>query len=225
MLARAVNKGSTIMLTRSITTDEPKEIDRFFEESIGKGLEGIIAKDLNAPYIAGARKFSWIKLKRSYKGELEDTVDVVILGYFKGRGQRTKFGLGALLTGVYDSADSGFKTIAKVGSGFTEEEMQGLEKMLSKEKVAKKPANVEALIEPDVWVSPQHVIEVNADEITKSPMHTCGMIKGEGYALRFPRMVKERKDKKAEDATSVDEVLKMYKLQKHVSTEDAQESK
>ncbi len=221
ILEKAIEKGKVIELTKSIITDNPKNIDRFFEENIEKGLEGIIAKDLGAKYIAGARKFAWIKLKRSYKGSLEDTVDAVIIGYFKGRGQRAKFGLGALLTAVYDEGEDIFKSIAKVGSGFTEERMVELEKRLNKIKKESKPARADSEQEPDVWVEPRYVIEVRADEITKSPMHTAGRTKREkaGFALRFPRMISFRADRKPEQATTVKEIIGMFKKQKHLKTE------
>jgi len=217
-LKKLVGPGKTIALTDSIVTDSAKEMERFFNESVEKGLEGIIAKDLNARYIAGARKFAWIKLKRSYKGELSDTVDTVIIGYFKGRGQRTEFGLGALLAAVYDEKEDCFKSIAKIGTGMSEEMLSQLHKMLSKIKKAGKPARVVSELEPDAWVEPQYVIEVNADEITKSPIHTAGKKNGEpGFALRFPRLVKIRQDKKPEEATTVKEIQAMFKRQKHVN--------
>ncbi|MDO8627758.1 MAG: ATP-dependent DNA ligase, partial [Candidatus Diapherotrites archaeon] len=190
-LEKLLKKGHTIELTEAITTDKAEEIEKFFENAIERGLEGIIAKDLHEKYIAGARKFAWIKLKRSYKGELQDSADLVIIGYYTGRGKRTQFGLGALLTACYDEASDTFKSIAKIGTGMTEQHLQDLEKLLSKNKTAKKPSRVESKLEPDIWVEPLHVIEVRADEITKSPNHTCGKTSpdSEGYALRFPRMI------------------------------------
>jgi len=215
-LKKIIRNGKTIVLTDSIETSSAKEMTRYFNESVEKGLEGIIAKDLNAPYIAGARKFSWIKLKRSYRGELSDTVDTAIIGYYKGKGKRTKFGLGGLLTAVYDEKDNVFKSIAKIGTGMSEEMLSQLHKKLSKIKEGKKPKNVDSELEPDVWTEAKYVIEVNADEITRSPIHTAGKKKnGQGYALRFPRMIKIRQDKSAEHATTVNEIEKMFKMQKH----------
>jgi DNA ligase-1 len=217
-LGALIAKGGTIVLTDAIETDSAEELERFFNESVEKGLEGIIAKDLGAKYIAGARKFSWIKLKRSYKGELSDTVDTAIVGFFKGKGKRTQFGLGGLLTAVYDEKSDSFKTIAKIGTGMSEEMLGSLFKMLSMEKEASRPARVDSEITPDVWVKPKYVIEVNADEITKSPVHTAGKGKeGDGFALRFPRMVKIRQDKKPEQATTVKEIRGMFRQQKRVS--------
>ncbi len=219
-LREIVEPGPTIELTEAIETDKAEEIDRFFEESLERGLEGIIAKDLNAKYIAGARKFAWIKLKRSYKGELQDSVDVVVIGYYKGKGKRTQFGLGGLLSAVYNDETGMFESVAKIGTGMTEQRMTDLESALSKIKSPKKPASVLCELEPDQWVFPQMVIEVRADEITKSPTHMAGKTNGAGYALRFPRMISIRTDKKPQDATTSNEIIKMFKLQKHVKLEE-----
>jgi DNA ligase-1 len=184
-------------------------------------LEGIIAKDLHAPYVAGARKFAWIKLKRSYKGELSDTIDVTIVGYYKGTGARTQFGFGGFLGAVYDEKEDMFKTITKCGSGFSEEQMVKLRELLEKIRVKSKPARVDSLLEPHVWTEPKYVVSIMADEITESPMHTAGRKRDTGYALRFPRMVSWiREDKKPEDSTTVEEIVKMYKQQKRVVLED-----
>ena len=218
-LEEIIEKGKVVELTKSIITDSPKELERFFEKSISSGLEGIIAKDLEAKYIAGARKFAWIKLKRSYKGELQDSIDCAILGYFEGKGQRAEFGLGALLVGVFNPKKDTFETIAKIGTGMSEERMKELEKMLSKIKQKKKPVMVSSNLEPDYWVMPEFVIEVRADEITKSPIHTCNWNGNEGLALRFPRLISMRRDKKAEECTHSSEVKRMFENQKKQSTE------
>ncbi|MDO8627573.1 MAG: DNA ligase, partial [Candidatus Diapherotrites archaeon] len=217
-LKKLIGKGEVLQLTDAIETDSPKELEKYFQESVSEGLEGIIAKDLKAKYIAGARKFAWIKLKRSYRGELSDTIDCVVIGYFKGRGKRTQFGLGALLTAVYNSEKDVFESIAKLGTGISEEQLKELFSLLSKIKTAKKSARVVTELEPDEWVEPKIVLEVKADEITKSPLHSAGKEKEEGYALRFPRMQKIRTDRKAEEATTVKEIIKMFKAQRTIST-------
>ena len=212
-----VKKGSLIELSEMKLIDDAKTLENFFEEKIGQGLEGIMAKDLDAPYIAGARKFSWIKLKRSYKGTLDDTLDLVIIGYYKGKGKRTQFGLGALLVAAYNKAEDRFESIAKVGTGLTEDTLVELEKMLSKITKKEKPIRIVSEIEPDFWVEPKYVIEVRADEITTSPMHSCCKKEGKGLALRFPRMTRQRGGKNAEQATTTEEVEKMFSIQKRVS--------
>ncbi len=219
ILAKTLKYGDTLQLTSTIITGDPKEVESFFEKCVSQGLEGIIAKDLNAKYIAGARKFAWIKLKRSYKGELNDSVDAVIIGYYEGRGKRTQFGLGGLLTAVFNEKNGSFESIAKIGTGLSEQNLSGLEKILSKIKSGKKPALVESDLVPDYWVEPKIVIEVRADEITKSPIHLAGKESGEGYALRFPRMISIRTDKSPKEATTTKEIMQMFKQQKHVQLE------
>lgn len=219
ILSRLIGKGDVIALSDQIITGDTREFEKYFGEAVERGLEGVVAKDLSAPYTAGARKFAWIKLKRSYKGELADTIDVVIGGYFRGRGLRAEFGLGGLLALVYDKKKDTFRTIAKIGSGFTEENMKRLKQLLDDIKVGHRPARVDSLIEPAVWVEPKYVITVRADEITRSQMHTCCVDAKGGYALRFPRMVGWiREDKKPEDATTVDEIVGMFDQQKRVSS-------
>jgi DNA ligase 1 len=223
-LGEILKKGEIIELSEMKIIDKAKDLEEFFEEKIAQGLEGIIAKDLNAPYIAGARKFSWIKLKRSYKGTLDDTLDLVIIGYYKGKGKRTQFGLGALLVAAYNDKEDRFESIAKIGTGMTEETLAGLESALSKIQSKKKPVRVISELEPDFWVEPRYVIEVRADEITRSPMHSCCKEEGKGFALRFPRMIKLREDKKPEGATTNKEVEKMFSIQKRVSIDYRQEN-
>jgi len=228
LLEKLLKNAKSISTSTMVMVTEPKRLEEFFQKSVENGLEGIVAKEINSRYIAGARKFSWIKLKRSYRGELNDTLDLVIVGYYLGRGMRSEFKFGGLLCATYNDKADSFETISRIGSGFTEKQMVELEKILKKETVKQKPARVEAIIEPDFWVYPRYVVTVRADEITKSPMHTCGRRKqqdgGEvGLALRFPRLVGEeaiRTDKSVEEATTTKEVMEMYDEQKRVRVED-----
>lgn len=192
-----------------------KDLTTQFEEAITEGLEGVMIKKLDAPYQAGARNFNWIKFKRMVGGELSDTVDCVLLGYLYGTGKRTAFGVGGLLVGVYNDKEDTFESISRIGTGLTDEEWRQVKSMADKNKLDHKPARVNSLINPSVWVEPEIVLEIFADEITRSPLHTAGK-KGDeaGYALRFPRLVSFRgSSKRAEDATTVGEIEKMYKNQ------------
>ena len=226
-LERVVKGDGTIRFSDRIIAEKPAALDKYFDEAVEDGLEGIVAKDLGAPYIAGARKFSWIKMKRSYKGELEDTVDLVAVGYYRGKGIRTEFGFGGILAAVYDDKRDMFETITRIGTGFTEGMMRTFKSTLEKTRVAKKPARVDALVEPDFWIEPRYVVTVKADEITKSPMHTAGRHReGEGevgYALRFPRIVGGgiREDKSPEDATTANEIEEMFKQQRKTKISEA----
>lgn len=214
-LRKLIKDGVGITVIDQKVTEDPREIDSFFMEKIESGLEGIMAKRLDSTYQAGARNFNWMKFKRSYQGHLRDTVDVVVVGYLRGRGQRAKFGIGALLSAVYDKKNDRFRTVGKVGSGLTDEEWPRFREKLDAISLEHKHARVDSTMVPDVWVEPKYVIEVQADEITRSPIHTAGM-KGDepGYALRFPRVVKsDRTDKSPEDATTEKEIIEMFEKQ------------
>ncbi|MEN3034365.1 MAG: ATP-dependent DNA ligase [Aquificaceae bacterium] len=199
----------------------PEEIEDFFESVLLRGLEGIMAKRLDGIYSAGARNFNWVKLKRSYRGQLKDSIDVVILGYYSGKGSRVKLGIGGLLVGIYDEINDEFLTVSKIGSGFTQEEWQSLKSKLDEIKLNQKPKNVKSILEPDFWVEPKYVISVEADEITLSKLHTAGMDKSQrGLALRFPRALGYiREDKTPKDTTSPEELRRLYELQPKVSVE------
>ncbi|OGD89242.1 hypothetical protein A3J17_00760 [Candidatus Curtissbacteria bacterium RIFCSPLOWO2_02_FULL_40_11] len=213
---RQISSSQTIRLAEEKILTNSKQILEFFNESISEGLEGIMIKKLDSPYKAGGRGFHWIKFKRAQSGELSDTVDCVLLGIYAGKGKRTEFGVGGLLVGVYDKKKDEFVTISRVGTGLTDEEFRKVNEIGKKLKLGKKPARVNSKVEPSYWVEPKVVLEIYADEITRSPMYTAGWDPdtGSGFALRFPRLVKFREeDKRPEDATTVQEIEKMYKLQ------------
>ncbi len=203
--------------SRLIVTSDPHEVDLFFDEVVEEGFEGIIAKRLDGVYTAGSRNFNWIKLKRSYKGALSDTVDLVLIGYYRGKGLRTKLGIGAVLGAVFDPATGEFLSIARIGSGLTEEKWKELREMLDELRTNGPLQGVRSGLVPDFWVVPKYVVTVLADELTRSPVHMAGRTEGEeeGYALRFPRMVSgPREDKGPEDATTVTEIKRLFDLQR-----------
>ncbi|MBI2196031.1 ATP-dependent DNA ligase [Candidatus Daviesbacteria bacterium] len=214
-LKKVITPDTVLLAQPGEFTKSVKRIIELFDDAITKGLEGLVCKRPDSKYEAGARNFNWVKLKRHSAGELKDTIDCVILGYIFGRGKRAGFGAGSLLVGVYDKGKDEFVTVSKIGTGLTDEEWREIKVKSAKFKVQSKPARVSSLITPSVWVEPKIVIEVLADEITRSPVHTAGKKGSEpGYALRFPRLVKFRgSDKHAEDATTVKELVEMYKLQ------------
>jgi DNA ligase 1 len=209
-------RGSdTLVVAPLTTTDSADVLTRELLDNISRGLEGVVAKRLDSPYQAGARNFNWVKLKRNTSGQLNDTIDVVLLGYYRGKGKRAEFGAGALLAGVYDSDKDEFGTISKLGTGLSDEAWRELHKRLAGLEVADKPARVNSILVPDAWLEPAIVVEVLADEITPSPRHTAGMSGDQpGFALRFPRIISFRiADKKPEDATSVREIREMFEQQ------------
>jgi DNA ligase-1 len=215
---KIIKKGDNIKLADSLETDNPDELEKFFEKAVENGCEGIVCKSSgeDSKYQAGARNWQWIKYKRDYKSEMTDTVDLVVVGALRGRGKRAGT-YGALLLAAYDRDEESFKTVTKCGTGFTDEDLARIPKMIKKHLVTLKNLRVDAILKMDVWFEPSLVIEVIGAEITLSPIHTCAMNairKGSGLAIRFPRFTgKYRPDKSAEDATTVKEFIKMYKNQ------------
>lgn len=218
-LARLVRAEprAPVVVTEVLITKRASELQAYFDAMIARGLEGIVAKRPDAPYRAGARGYDWVKLKRAYQTRLRDTVDLVLVGYLAGRGARAALGIGSLLAAVYDQTHDRYRTVAKIGSGPSEKEWTTLRRLLDRTAVPVRPRRVDSLLTPDVWVEPRLVVEVLADEITRSPRHTCGKKGAEpGYALRFPRMLGVRTDRAPEDATSEKEVLDLYRVQRAV---------
>jgi len=217
-LEKIIEQADRVRVAEYIITDDPDELERFFEKAVENGCEGLICKSMNedAVYQAGARGWLWIKYKRDYKSEMTDTVDLVIVGAFYGRGKRAGT-YGALLLAAYDQEEDMFKTVTKCGTGFTDEDLKKLPKTMEKHRIPHRHPRVISTIEADVWFEPAVVIETIGAEITLSPIHTCAMDvirKGSGLAIRFPRFTGNyRLDKSAEDATTVKEVVEMYRGQ------------
>lgn len=212
-----IKKHEVIYPIQEVKIKDADTLEHYFEENISLGLEGLVVKRTDAVYQPGKRNFNWIKLKRTEQsGGIQDTLDCVILGYYLGRGKRASFGIGAFLVGIYNEATDTFQTVAKIGTGLTDQEWRDQKKQCDQIKIEKRPANVECAQElyPDIWVSPEIVCLVRADEITRSPLHKAGALdKESGFALRFPRIMGYRPDKSALQATTVKELEHLYKLQ------------
>jgi DNA ligase 1 len=209
-------KNNKVGLIKQTIATKPCEIDRFMAAAIENGCEGVMIKHLSSTYRAGAREYAWVKLKREYRSDLVDTLDLVIVGALHGRGRRAgKYG--ALLLAAYDHKTDMFHSVTKVGTGFTDVHIEQFYKELEKHIVNQRHARTDTGMEMDVWFEPKIVIEVIASEITLSPSHTASknaIRPGYGLALRFPKFTgKIRDDKKPEDATTVDEIVAMYKRQ------------
>jgi len=213
-----VEETERFKLVKALETENPDEFERFFEEAIADGCEGLVVKSTadESIYRAGARSWLWVKLKRSYQSKMVEPIDLVVVGAFHGRGRRAG-SYGALLSAAYDPDADVFRTVCKVGSGFTDEDLERLPKMLEEYRREERHPRVDAFLEADIWFSPSLVIEVLGDEITLSPIHTAAFNRireDSGLAIRFPRFTgRWREDKAPEDATQVDEVVDMYNAQ------------
>lgn len=229
LIGSSVGAGALRLASQRVT-DSFEVVKKELKSSLEAGLEGLVIKNLSTPYEAGSRGFHWIKLKAT-SGTLEklrlggkkvksavgasslpDTIDCVLMGAWRGRGKRAKFGVGGFLLGVR-GGDERYYTISRLGTGLSDEQFKKMSDYIRELKTVNKPKDyvVDQEIEPDIWVKPKLVVEILADEITLSPRHTAGRKQGRGYSLRFPRLVRFRDDKDPEDVTTVKEIAKMYK--------------
>jgi DNA ligase-1 len=216
ILEKLVNEDEFLKLVPMLLVKNENEIEDFLENSINSGCEGLMLKALDAPYRAGARGSNWLKLKREYRNELGDSLDLIVIGGYFGRGRRTGI-YGTLLLGTYNPDMDNFSSVCKVGTGFTDESLDQLYQILSNKITLKKNSRVVSEMEADVWFEPELVLEIVASEITLSPIHKTGLNlirKGSGFALRFPKFTgKIRYEKAVEDASTDEEVLTLYKGQ------------
>ncbi len=202
-------KKQIIVVDDQEAVEKEDRLEEIFDKAIDQKLEGVIAKKIDGIYQPGARGWNWIKYKRSYSLKINDTIDCLVMGYDLGKGKRTDFGMGAFLVGVLDKNKDLFVTVAKIGTGLTDEEWRFLKIKSQISKIKDKPINyfVDKAMNCDIWLTPSIMVEIRADEITKSPTHTAGL------ALRFPRLERFRDDKNPQEVTTLKEVEKMYQTQ------------
>lgn len=217
-LESVIEENERFRLSTGVVSVSPEDVEKIFAEAVENGCEGVIVKSVaeDSIYRAGARGWQWIKLKRDYRSEMIDTVDLVVVGAFHGRGRR-KGRFGALLMAAYNPERDVFQTVCKVGSGFKDTDLETLTEMVNQLRTDHKPARVESVMIPDIWAEPRLVLEIIGAEVTLSPVHTCGADKvkeGYGLGIRFPRFTgRIRGDKKPEDATTDAEIIEMYRSQ------------
>lgn len=208
VLENVVVNGGILRIDESTITKDPEVIKKMHEKYLKMGLEGVVVKKANAGYVSGRTGWNWVKMKEveGQSGRLSDTVDCIVMGYSVGKGKRSGFGIGQFLVGVKDGDT--IKTVTKVGTGLTDEQFRELNTRLKKLGTKEKPKEYEVHkdLTPDFWVIPSLVVELAADEITKSPKHTSGL------ALRFPRLINFRDDKSANQATTIEELRNMFDL-------------
>jgi len=203
-------KGETIVLSPQIITKDSNVLRKYHEQQIGKGLEGVVVKKIESNYEPGRRGFTWVKLKQEATkkgGGLADTIDCLVMGVSRGRGKRAGFGVGSFLVGI--KKQDIFVTISNIGTGLSDEQFKHLNQKSRQLEVVQKPKEylVDKNQEPDIWFKPEMVVEIQADNVTKSPIHTAGL------ALRFPRLVRFREEKSANQVTDLKEVSKLFEMQ------------
>lgn len=216
ILEQTVKKGKVLIISPHIVTDDPNMLRSYHDAQIKDGLEGVVVKKVDSPYETGRKGFSWVKFKEEEgkTGKLTDTIDAVVMGYYKGEGKRSSFGIGAFLVGIKQKDT--IVTLTKIGTGVTDEKWGILKRLFTPIEVAQKPkeyGEVHDILIPDVWVSPEVVVEIAGDDLTRSPFHSAK------YAVRFPRLVGVREDKGVANATTTKEVASMYAMQKSTHKE------
>jgi len=222
ILEQIVHEDNFSKLVPMLFVKNENEVEDFLENSINAGCEGLMLKDPSAPYRAGMRGSNWLKLKREYRNELGDSLDLIVIGAYFGRGRRTGL-YGTLLLATYNPENDNLPSICKVGTGFTDESLDQLYQILSNKVTLKKNPRIVSEMEADIWFEPELVLEIVASEITLSPIHKTGLDlirKSSGFALRFPKFTgKIRYEKAAEDASTGEEVFALYKRQSKINHE------
>lgn len=210
ILEKIIAHPHHLQVSPEIVTKEASEIRKYHDEQLKKGLEGAVVKKWNGTYEPGRAGYHWVKFKEEEgrHGKLTDTIDAVVMGYYRGEGKRAGFGIGAFLVGV--AKGDTFVTVTKIGTGVSDELWKDLREKLNSLKSPNPPkeyADVAKSLVPDVWVTPKILVELAGDDLTRSPTH------GAGYAVRFPRLVRIRDDKSPAQATTVKEIAEMYENQ------------
>jgi DNA ligase-1 len=206
-----------ISLSDTVEVSSVEVLEDVFTENVNKGLEGIIVKQLEGPYRPGVRNYEWIKLKKSMKKGLVDTVDMVVVGYYHGSGRRSDLGFGAILGALYNEDTDSFDAICKIGTGFDDQSIKDIFEKMQEIELKSQPKDVVVYkeLQPDVWIQPEYVVTVEADEISRNISKDSGGIGG-GLSLRFPRLVEFGRDKNPQECTSVKELLNIYEKQKNL---------
>ncbi len=212
ILSDQIKSNDVLVVDESIRTTDPSELEKVHTRFLDDGYEGAVMKKWDGEYLPGRQGWNWVKIKEAEgsSGKLADTFDLAVLGYYAGKGKRSGFGIGAFLVGTKKGGN--WVSLAKIGTGLTDEEFVEIRKRLDEIKLSQKPENtlVEDQLTPDVWVEPKLLVEIAADELTKSPLHSGGV------ALRFPRLVRLRDDKGIDGITTWAEVVEIGKLSGNV---------
>jgi DNA ligase-1 len=215
-LADAVTLSDRLRLTTALDVETETALEAAFEQAVADGSEGLVCKSIgpNAIYQAGARGWLWIKLKRDYRTELADTVDLVVVGAYAGRGRR-RGTYGAVLLAAYDPETELYQTVGKCGTGFSDAELAALPARMAGHIRTERPARVDSHVPADVWFEPSQVVEVLSAELTVSPNHTAGwgqLKEDAGLSMRFPRFTgRWRDDKEPQDATTSQQLVELYR--------------
>ena len=206
-------------LAKSSDSNSTEELQSFLEESVKDGCEGLMVKmneGQSAWYTPSRRTMNWLKLKKDYLSGVGDSLDLVVIGGYYGKGKRTNV-YGAFLLACYDEDSECYQSICKIGTGFSEEILDQFYKSLSEIEIEQPKSYYKVgNIKPDIYLEPKYVWEILTADLSLSPIYTASMGKisdERGISLRFPRFVRIRDDKNVEDATNSEQVSTYVKLE------------
>lgn len=217
------------MFATHMNGQELDEIQQFLDESVKASCEGLMVKMLDGEesgYEPSKRSRNWLKIKKDYLSGVGDSLDLVVLGAYHGKGKRTSW-YGAFLLACYNPINDTYETVCNIGTGFSEAILEEMHKQLHEIAIDRpKPFYSHSSggqHQPDVWFEPRYVWEVRTADLTLSPRYKAGQMEGidpageKGISLRFPRFIKVRDDKKPDEATSSRQIAEMYRKQESVT--------
>jgi DNA ligase 1 len=207
-----------------------EEIQHLLDDSVKASCEGLMVKMLDTEesgYEPSKRSRNWLKVKKDYLSGIGDSLDLVVLGAYHGKGKRTSW-YGAFLLAAYNAETQNYETVCNIGTGFSEQVLEELHKELSEIVIERpKPFYSHSSTkndQPDVWFEARHVWEVKTADLTLSPRYRAAIDEmggKNGISLRFPRFIQRRDDKKPDEATSTKQVAEMYRKQEVMQKEQS----